>query len=92
VLPELDARADGLNFDQIDMDTAWERFRKYARKNGVAFSEEAPLEYIEADPIPQDCQTCTEPDCDVCDHGRERWLLPPETELRLKRKLAHLKK
>ena len=42
------------------------------------------MEYIEANPLPEVCHTCTEPDCDVCDHGRERWLLSPEDETALK--------
>ena len=42
------------------------------------------MEYIEANPLPEVCNTCTEPDCDVCDHGRERWLLSPEDETALK--------
>ncbi|MBQ9268614.1 MAG: hypothetical protein IJ206_03745 [Oscillospiraceae bacterium] len=45
------------------------------------------MEYIEANPLPEVCLTCTEPDCDVCDHGRERWLLSPENETALKLKL-----
>ena len=45
------------------------------------------MEYIEANPLPEVCLTCTEPDCDVCDHGRERWLLSPEDETALKLKL-----
>ena len=42
------------------------------------------MEYIEANPLPEVCNTCTELDCDVCDHGRERWLLSPEDETALK--------
>ena len=45
------------------------------------------MEYIEANPLPEVCLTCTEPDCDVCDHGRERWLLSPENETASKLKL-----
>ena len=45
------------------------------------------MEYIEANPLPEVCLTCTEPDCNVCDHGRERWLLSPEDETELKLKL-----
>ena len=45
------------------------------------------MEYIEANPLPEVCLTCTEPDCDVCDHGRDRWLLSPENETALKLKL-----
>lgn len=45
------------------------------------------MEYIEANPLPAVCLTCTEPGCDVCDYGRERWLLSPEDETALKLKL-----
>jgi len=45
------------------------------------------MEYIEANPLPEVCLTCTELDCDVCDHGRERWLLSPEDEKELKLQL-----
>ena len=45
------------------------------------------MEYIEANPLPEVCNTCAEPDCDVCDHGRERWLLSPEDETVLKLRL-----
>ena len=45
------------------------------------------MEYIESNPLPEVCLTCTEPDCDVCDHGLERWLLSPEDEKALKVKL-----
>lgn len=45
------------------------------------------MEYIEANPLPEVCLTCAEPDCDVCDHGREHWLLSPEDETALKLKM-----
>ena len=45
------------------------------------------MEYIEANPLPEVCLACTEPDCDVCDHGRGRWLLSTEDETALKLKL-----
>ena len=45
------------------------------------------MEYKEANPLPEVCNTCTEPDCDVCDYGRERWLLSPENETALKPRL-----
>ena len=47
------------------------------------------MEYIEANQLPKVCNTCAELDCDVCDHGRERWLLSPEDEKELKLKLFH---
>lgn len=46
------------------------------------------LTYIEADPLPAPCQNCSEPDCDVCDYGLDRWRLPPETRAELRRKLG----
>ena len=45
------------------------------------------MEFIEATPLPEVCQCCTEPDCDVCDHGLERWLLSLEKEYELWKKL-----
>lgn len=36
------------------------------------------MEYIEANPLPQCCKNCTEPDegfCDECDHLGERFVL-----------------
>lgn len=45
------------------------------------------MEYIEANPLPKVCQDCTEPACDVCDHGLERWLLSQEVERLLMEKL-----
>ena len=45
------------------------------------------MEYIEANPLPEVCKDCTEPNCDVYDHGRERWFLSPDVELALKCRL-----
>ena len=42
------------------------------------------MNFIEADPLPDVCKTCIEPECDVCDHGLERWLLSPEDEAAIK--------
>lgn len=32
------------------------------------------MEYVKADPLPEVCRSCVEPDCDVCDYGLERWI------------------
>lgn len=48
------------------------------------------LELIEKDPLPQICQECEaagEADCGSCDNAGDRWILPREEELWLKRKL-----
>ncbi len=48
------------------------------------------IEYIEVNPLPEICQKCEaagEGDCGSCDHAGERWILPREEELWLKRKL-----
>lgn len=44
------------------------------------------MEWIEADPLPKACQNCREEECYNCDHAGERWYLPKEDALRLKRK------
>ena len=45
------------------------------------------MDFNEASPLPEACRDCTEPECDVCEHGMERCLLSPEEERRLKEKL-----
>lgn len=45
------------------------------------------MEYIERKPLPDICRDCTTPDCDTCDFGRERWILPEIEELKIKKKL-----
>lgn len=48
------------------------------------------IEYIEVNPIPEICQECEDKgraDCGSCDYAGERWILPREEELWLKRKL-----
>ena len=44
------------------------------------------MEWIEADPLPTDCQDCQEEDCYNYDHAGERWTLSQADELRIKRK------
>lgn len=41
------------------------------------------MEYIEANPLPECCQNCTEPDegcCDECDHLGERFILSEDDQ------------
>jgi hypothetical protein len=44
------------------------------------------MEWVEADPLPVECQNCQEEDCYNCDTAGKRWYLPREDELRLRRK------
>lgn len=44
------------------------------------------MKWIEADPLPEECQSCQEKDCYNCDTAGKRWYLPREEELRLHRK------
>lgn len=44
------------------------------------------MEYIEANPLPECCLNCTEPDegyCDECDHLGERFILSQEDQKQL---------
>ncbi len=50
------------------------------------------MEFIEANPPPKMCRTCKEPECDVCDCGLDRWLLPPEIERELMERCKQQKK
>ena len=45
------------------------------------------IEWLKRVPLPQVCETCEDADCDVCEHGLERWYLSPEDELALKAKM-----
>ena len=45
------------------------------------------IQWLERVPLSQVCETCEEADCDVCEHGLERWYLSPEDELALKAKM-----
>ncbi len=38
------------------------------------------MEFMEVSPLPEVCKHCTEPECDVCDHGLDRWIPLPERE------------
>lgn len=44
------------------------------------------MEWIEANPLPEECRNCREEDCYNCDTAGKRWYLSPEEELRLRRK------
>lgn len=44
------------------------------------------MKWIEADPLPVECQSCQEEDCYNCDTAGKRWELSREDELRLRRK------
>lgn len=46
-----------------------------------------PLEWIEADPLPEECRNCQEEDCYNCDYAGKRWYLSEEDILRLKKKV-----
>lgn len=38
------------------------------------------MQWIQADPLPEVCRCCTEPECDVCEHGLEHWLPVPAVD------------
>lgn len=44
------------------------------------------MEWIEANPLPSECQKCQEEDCWECDYAGKRWYLSQADELRVKRK------
>ena len=41
------------------------------------------MEWIEVDPIPEECENCKEEDCYNCDTAGKRWVLSQEEEQRL---------
>ena len=45
------------------------------------------MEWIEADPLPLECENCPEEECYNCEYAAERWYLSREDELRVRRKL-----
>lgn len=47
---------------------------------------EKPYEWIEADPLPEECLNCREEECYNCDYAGKRWYLPEEDSLRLRKK------
>ena len=44
------------------------------------------MEWLEAHPLPAECQNCREEDCYNCDTAGKRWYLSREDELLLRRK------
>lgn len=44
------------------------------------------MEWLEADPLPAECQDCQGEDCYNCDHAGKRWYLSEENALRIRRK------
>ena len=44
------------------------------------------MEYLEANPLPVECQNCEDEDCGECDFAGKRWYLSRSDELKLKRK------
>ena len=44
------------------------------------------MEWLEASPLPAECQNCEEEDCYNCDHAGKRWYLSAVDELRVRRK------
>ena len=44
------------------------------------------MEYIEANPLPIECQECQDEDCGECDVAGKCWYLSRADELRVKRK------
>ena len=44
------------------------------------------MEWLEANPLPTECQNCEEEDCYNCDHAGMRWYLSAVDELRVRRK------
>ena len=45
------------------------------------------MEWLEADPIPEECVNCREGDCYNCDTAGKRWSLSEEDTLRISRAL-----
>ena len=45
------------------------------------------MEFLEANPLPKVCESCTEEDCYNCDHAGERWYLSRADELKVRRKM-----
>ena len=45
------------------------------------------MEWLELNPIPEECRECKEEDCYNCDTAELRWTLSREDELRARRML-----
>ncbi len=55
------------------------------------------MEWIEVNPLPEECQNCEAEECEACEFAGKRWRLPLKDELRLKqlslsRAIARLQK
>lgn len=46
------------------------------------------MRYREANPLPEPCKHCFEPECDVCEHGLERFIVSELDEARMYRKVS----
>jgi len=44
------------------------------------------MEWLEADPLPKECQVCKAGDCYNCDYAGKRWYLSRKDTLLLQRK------
>lgn len=44
------------------------------------------MEWLEADPLPKECQACSEDECYNCDYAGKRWYLSAADEMRIRRK------
>ncbi len=44
------------------------------------------MEWLEANPLPAECENCEEEDCYNCEHAGKRWYLSKKDELRIRRK------
>lgn len=49
------------------------------------------MEWIEANPLPTECQNCQEEDCYNCDFAMKRWYLSEEDEQRMRLITSKLK-
>ena len=44
------------------------------------------MKWIEAEPLPKECQSCRNEECYNCDNAGKRWYLSQKEELQLRRK------
>ncbi len=45
------------------------------------------MEWIEADPLPRECENCQEEECYNCDYAGKRWYLSQVDQIKLRRKV-----
>ncbi len=43
------------------------------------------MNWIEAEPLPQACEQCREPECYNCEVAGQRWVLTEQAKLRIRR-------